>query len=513
MRNRFIIVFLFALLFAGEALFAFGKKQVEEEVIPINQEWSLCITAFDVSKMSPSWQTGGDTLTRNLATAVQDLYFRFRGEEESLDYQQYALAASRSKAASSIQQKRTERDLLLYKGEPAWKYEKELLNLDEAILKLEENYKLIDESPPVVEQMPRLKLIQANINGQFPEAPEKGGEYRFCNTQKADAFLVGTLSEYYDRVYLDIKLYTRFTRSFSYEDSLLFSPEDFREISTEVSNRLVFAVSELTPSAVIVHTTPTDAMVMIDETYMGQGEIERRIRSPGETEIIARADRHIPASIPLELVTGEISEVFVDLTPLGLNKYEIDAPQRPGSKVFLGSLYMGETPMTLELPSSEYSYVSIETSAGEVGSAILRGNTVVKGSPNFTKINDESGKVDFVTLFPGLNEQKRVEKTRRGFYGIYGAFWIALPASLLVSGIAGTYIASKDYASSTGMTVSDKVSSLATAGNIAKMATYGVIGGTLAAVLFQAFRYIKASGGEAAPIFKAPPKRSEDEIP
>ena len=81
MKIRILLFFLF-LAFAHE-LFAFGRKQAEEEKEPLNPEWTLCITAFDISALSPVWQTAGDTVTRALANSLQKLEFRLRDEEES----------------------------------------------------------------------------------------------------------------------------------------------------------------------------------------------------------------------------------------------------------------------------------------------------------------------------------------------------------------------------------------------------------------------------------------------
>jgi len=60
MKSKSILLFL--LFFTAlNGLFAFGNKQKEEEKKPVAGEWTLCITAFDVSAISPAGQTAGDT--------------------------------------------------------------------------------------------------------------------------------------------------------------------------------------------------------------------------------------------------------------------------------------------------------------------------------------------------------------------------------------------------------------------------------------------------------------------
>jgi hypothetical protein len=390
MRISIVFFFIFvALLFCPQELFAFGRKEVEEEKEPEHPEWSLCVTAFDTSAISLVWQAAGDTITRNFAGALQKLDFRVRGEKESSFHRHNSWAKSRSAAAEALSKKRTERDLLIFKGDPEWKYRKNLKTAEEAILTLEEKLAAVEALVPWIEEKPVFILNDKNKNGVFPAAPEPGKEKIFCAEQKADAFLAGTLSEYYGRIYLEVKMYTRYSDSYSYEDNVLFSSEDFNKALGEIGSRLTAAVSASVHSAVLVHVTPPEAMVLIDGVYLGQGEIEMHSRTPGKAEIAVLADNYIPVSVPLELNAGELAELFIDLTPLGLSVFEAETPDSPGSKVYRGSFFEGETPLALVLPRNEFSYISVETEEGEIGSAIYRDNSIVKGKPQFT-IKDET---------------------------------------------------------------------------------------------------------------------------
>jgi hypothetical protein len=491
MKSSFVFVLSFLALFTfGNELFAFGRKQAAEDKKPINNEWILCITAFDSSSMSPAWQNAGDNVVRSLAGTLQNLDLRFRGEKESGYYRNYALTKARAAASDALVKKRNERDLLIFKGDPEWKYRKDLKTVDAAILKLEEDLANVEVSP--VEEIPVLTLSEKNRAGTFPEPPKPGWEYRFCTEEKADAFLCGNLSEYYGRIYLEIKMYTRYTNSYSYEDNVLFSNDDFNKAMDELSGRLAVAATESFPSMVLVHTDPPDAMVLIDNSFASQGETEMRAHSPGMAEISVYAENYAPASFPLELNPGELAELFIDLTPLSIAAFEADVPASPGSKVFLGSLYVGEAPLTLELPRSKYTYISVETPDSEIGSVILKDNNMVKGNAQFARKDGDQGKADFFTVMPPLQEEKRVEKTRRSFYNTYGAFWIVLPVSLLTAGIAGTYIG-----------INENAELIQRGANIAW-------GTSLGLTFFQIFRYLYVSGGDSTPIVKVPPKANDE---
>jgi hypothetical protein len=492
MKNRlFFALLFFVFLTAGTELFASGKKQAEDKKTPLNPEWSLSITAFDTSAMSPSWQTAGDTVTRNLVSVMQNLSFRSRGDEENAYYSGYALAKSIASAADALARKRNERDLLIFRGDPLWRYERDLKTIDEAILKLEEELAKVEASVPAVEGLPVFILSEKNRNGTFPAPPRPGYENRFCTDEKVDAFLTGRLSEYYGRIYLETKLYTRYTGTYSYEDRVLFSSEDFNQALVEISDRIAARISEIIPSAILVRTVPSDAMILLDGAYIGQGEVEVRSHSPGLTELAVYAENHAPVSIPIELKPGEMAEVIIDLSPAGRSIFEIDTPDRAGSKVFLGSMYVGETPLTLELPRTQFSYVSVETSDGEIGSAIMRDNNMVRGSAQFVRNDEDWGRADILTSIPVTKEEKRVENTRRNFYTSYGAFWFILPASLLTAGIAETYIAANSYGDSNSLYTTIRTGA------------YGIMAASLGVTFWQIFKYLTVSGGDSTPINKA----------
>jgi len=489
-------LFFIVLVFLTAELFAFGRKQAEEEKAPLNPEWTFCITAFDTSAMSPSWQTAGDTVTRNLVGVMQNLSFRLRGDEESSYYSDYALARSVSQAADALARKRNERDLLIFRGDPAWKYRNDLKAVDAAILQLEEELLKAEASIPRVEGLPVFILSEKNREGTFPRPPEAGYENRFCTSEKVDAFLTGRLSEYYGRIYLETKLYTRYTGSYSYEDRVLFSSEDFNQALVEISDRIAARISEIVPSAILVRTNPSNAMILLDGAYLGQGEVEVRSHSPGLTELAVHAGNHAPISIPLELKPGEMAEVLIDLSPLGRNLFEVNTPDSPGSRVFLGSLYVGETPLTLELPRTQFSYISVETPDGEIGSAIMRNNNMVRGSAQFVRNDDDWGRADILTSIPVTKEEKRVENTRRNFYTSYGAFWFILPASLLTAGITETYINATNVPSSSLYTT-------------IRTGAYGVMAASLGVAFWQIFRYLTVSNGDSTPINRAGAKDEE----
>ena len=179
-------------------------------------------------------------------------------------------------------------------------------------------------------------------------------------------------------------------------------------------------------------------------------------------------------------------------------------------------MYVGETPLTLELPRTQFAYISVENSGGEIGSAVYRDNDLVKGSAHFTSINGSPGTMSFNTKAPVSPEEKRVDRARRGFYGAYGAFWVILPATLLTAGIAGNYITAHNYIAANYLYPDEydrrkEIYDKAILGRNISYAAYGVMGTALGITFFQIFRYLYISGGDSTPIVKAPKKSPETE--
>jgi hypothetical protein len=235
---------------------AFARPRAEDSGEILNKDWILCVTAFDISALSPERRTSGEVLIKELARNLSSLGRRFRPGEEMTYYLDYAWTKSRTDAAKALAAKRNERDALIYRGDPEWKYKKSLKTIDEELVKLGETLASLDGKLPRIEGIPAFKFADSNADGAFPAPPKEGAEYLFCVNQKADGFLKGKAVEYYGRIYLTIGLYTLYSRSYIYEDGIIFSPDDLGSAATELSGRLAGTLSSSGSAVIAVHSTP-----------------------------------------------------------------------------------------------------------------------------------------------------------------------------------------------------------------------------------------------------------------
>ncbi|MDR1617608.1 MAG: PEGA domain-containing protein [Treponema sp.] len=425
---RRFLPFLICLYLLPRAVF--GRGGVEEEPVYHHGEWILCITEFDVSAIPPSRRIAGEVMVRNLVESLNTVDRRIRVSREYAWYEDYTWTQGRQAAARALADKRGERDALLYKGEPSWRYRRNLKTIDGEIAELEEKLREAERNAPLVVAEPALKTTEGNTGGTFPAAPAAGEEYAFCRKEKADAFLAGSVAEFHNRLYVKLRLYTMYTDSWVYEDDILFSREDMNDASAELSGRLAAAVSGSAPAYVTVSTEPEDAMVLIDGAYAGRGRIPPREHIPGPVTVGISAEGHKPMTAELELEAGETAEITASLEPLGFSDVRIFVPGQPQAQIYQGALYVGDAPFTLRLPVNQYGYVSMEIPDGRFAQAIF--------------FNEEnSWEAGYFSLKPRVRrnpDERRVDKARRNYYWVWGGVWILGASAWFINGFSNAEI-------------------------------------------------------------------------
>ncbi|MFP3040413.1 PEGA domain-containing protein [Treponema primitia] len=406
-------------------VFGFGKAE-EEAAVAMNPEWALCITAFDVSSLPLPQQILGDLLMRRLAKSITDVHHRVRISDEYSYYRDLAWVRALEDAGKKLAAKRAERDLLIYKGYPGWRYKSELKTVDAAIKTLDEEYQKAEEAVMTIEYEPVFILTQENTGGLFPDPPSTGGEYHFCTNKKADAFVSGKISEFHGRIFLRIRMYTLYTRSFEYEDSFIFSTDDMGMVEDEMVGRLMAAISGAPASAISVKTDPENAVILVKENYAGQGDTGIREYPPGPVNVTAFADGYNSSSVSVDLAAGELTELQFKLQPVPKTSFDINFPNHDGASIYEGSLYMGMAPLTITTPVNQFEYIHAETPAGDRTAVIFRAGQTR----------------DVVTLpiaIPAGKDKKPLDTARRKYYGAWTHVWIALPVAFLLSGITLNY--------------------------------------------------------------------------
>jgi hypothetical protein len=474
--KRSVVVSALLLVFS---LPLFGKGKAEEAPAePLNPKWTLSITAFDVSALPSAQRVAGDILIRSLVSSLGSLHHRVRVSDEYSYYKDLAYIRALEDAGKKLAAKRTERDMLAYKGYPDWRYRSEVKTIDAAIKTLEEEYKKAEEAVINIAAEPEFTLTEENVQGTFPPAPAVGAEYQYCVSKKADAFVAGEVSEFHGRLYVNIRMYTLYTRSFEYEDTYIFSTDDLLMTEEEMAGRLIAAISGASPAAVSVKAEPGEAVILVRETFAGQGSAGVREHAPGPLDVAVFADGYAPMGTSVDLAMGELIDMEFRLHPTPETSFEIDFPSHEGALVYQGSLYMGRSPLTITAPLNQFEYIHAETSLGDTSAVVFRagqtGNVITM--PN---------------VIPRGIDPKPLGTARRRLYGGWTAFWIVLPAAFMASGFAATYKNAYAYAGNS------EVGATANAWNSVSTGLWIGFGGVAAYSLYRMIRYGRTASREA----------------
>jgi hypothetical protein len=408
LKKAMCILFLIFLI-SSMPLFAKGKSD-ETEAKTQNDEWFLCITSFDASSLPSDKTNISNVITRELVDRLSSISYRTRISPEYAYYEEYAWASARTTAAKNLSSRMEERSKLIYQGEADWKYRQSIKRMDVDIKKMREDLDEIDKNAPLINKEPAFKLYSGNIDLAFPEPPAKGGERRFCVAQKADAFLTGQITDFYGRYSLTLKLYTLYTRSFVWEDNFIFSYNDISITIDDITRKLMIILLGDDPSVLDIKTEPETALVLINQSFAGRGEISSMEYPPGKITVNVSAPDYDSLVLETELVSGELTQINIKLNPI--TYVNADISSKTQGHIYNGSLYVGESPLTIRLPVNNLEYVEMLADNGKKGSVVFK-----------TKDDIEYNQTLSLKMSQP-NKKGAVARQRRDYYWAWGGQWI-----------------------------------------------------------------------------------------
>jgi TolB-like protein len=408
MKKR--VCFLFLFLVSGTLVFAAGKAE-EPEIKTQNDEWLLCVTKFEVNSLPPERHVIADVITRAVIEKLNGINYRTRVSEEYAYYEQTAWARAHSGAARALAAKLEERASLVFRGDPGWIYRRNLEKIDADIEKLRLELEEMENNIPLINSEPVFGLVSDNKNLTFPASPVSGNEYRFCAGRNADGLLNGSVAEFHGRLVISLKLYTIHTRSFVWEDSIIFSQNDLDSALDEITGKLLAVLSGNQSSAITITPQPQDALVLVNRSFTGRSGAEPLEYPPGRVTVSASAPGHESLTLETELLPGEHTNVEISLRPIQYMNLEISGES--GARVYNGALYVGEAPLTLRLPVNTGEFIEIVSSDSSRGTAIFQ-------TPDMA---EASRSLDLRLNIPPASGY--VDRSRRAFYWAWGGTWLA----------------------------------------------------------------------------------------
>ncbi|MDR0410303.1 MAG: PEGA domain-containing protein [Spirochaetaceae bacterium] len=430
--KRALLCFIIAL---GGLSTVAAKGAQETKPAPVNDTWTLCITEFDISSLPQGRAVTAQIIMRYMLENIRSMDTRLWTSPEAAYYNNTARRKAESAAAKALRDKQAERDKLIFAGETERKYKQNLKKIDDELAVLRYNLEKAEAVPVTVAVSPAAKLTADNYNGIYPAPPAPGQEYYFCSAQKADAFLSGKITEYFGRIYLEIFLWSIYARKITYQDSIIFSPEDMKEGVGEISDKLFDYISGFLPAWLRVKAEPEGSIIVIDDYVAGESATEAIDFTPGTVSVTAFRQNYMTFKADVDLREGELADVTIELTPVPSSEFDVTLKDEGnavsltgeetltagGASVYDGALYVGETPLKMSAPFNEPKSLSVETPDGRVAQSVFH-------------VSEEP--IVFNPAFPPPED--RVSVARKKFYSAYGRFWIALPFAILGMGLNST---------------------------------------------------------------------------
>jgi len=413
-KVRLAVFFPLCILYAVCALqvFASGAAETQTaEAASQNNEWVLCITGIDSSSLPANRVNISGLVERKLVDKLSSIGYRTRVLPEYAYYEDYAWTRERSAAARSLAAKIEERSQFLFRGEPDWRYRRNIERLDKEIENLRTALETAESNAPAINNQPVFKLTQGNIDLSFPAPPQQGGESRFCSSQRVDAFLSGTISNFHGRYVLSVKLYALYMRAFVWQDSIIFSDEDIETAIAQITRKLIIVLSGSAPAAVSINAQPSDSLILINRSFAGRGETNVMEFPPGSILVTATSPNHESLTFETSLAPGELARININLNPIEYVDVEIYGSG--DNRIYHGAMYVGEAPFTLCLPLDTLEYVEMETSD-------LQRGTVVFHTPATSEVAQSLS----LNASPPL-QSGRVDRMRRHYYWSWGGVWIS----------------------------------------------------------------------------------------
>ena len=413
MRNR--ILFFIILFFSFNALLFSMGRQDEVEVKTQNNRWVLCISNFDSSSLPENKNNIAGVIMKKLVENLSAINFRTRLKTEYAYYEETAWLHARSEKAKAVAAKQNERSMLIFKGDSGWRYRRNLERIDEDIKKLYLELEEIDNNAPVINEQPVFGLVKDNLENKFPDAPITGNEYQFCLEHKSDALLTGSVIMFHERFVVTLRLYTIYTQSFLWEDSVIFSHDDLENAVDEYTRSLIIALSGSEPVILAVKAEPEETLLLINGAFAGRGETSKMEYPPGTITIDASAPEHKNLTFETELFSGDYTEIDINLRPVEYVNVEI--PGTFEGKIYHGALYVGEAPLTLRLPLNQMDYIELETHDNAKAAAV------------FHSFGEAELTHSLALPEPIQSAKGSVDRARRNFYWSWGGTWAAAAAA------------------------------------------------------------------------------------
>ncbi|MBI9103445.1 MAG: PEGA domain-containing protein [Spirochaetales bacterium] len=462
----FIIVYIFSM---GPL-----SSQTESDVFP--EKLRVGIARFERNNLPPAYDYLAESLPSEILefVSVCDTHTLTLREVEDLAYNKFSedIDTLRDEITSLRQQ----RDKLLFdKNRSEEKYAELSVSIEEkerALLGMDaQSHGLAGISIPLV-------LSEKNRQGEFLQ--KVAGNIENRNDDSIDYLIWGEIEYIEGLIYLYYEVYSFISGNRIFYKETVFLPENSADIISDDRDKLwtLFLGEEW--SRLIVNAEPIASRIRLDGGPWKMSRLESGFILPGLHEITISAYGFKAVTESIALAAGEELVLSFDLAPDFMSRIPVRSyPQ--GADVYLGSQWMGETPLFLNVPG-DFSRILLRKKGFDDYSYYIEGDSA-------TDLN--------IMLKKSIFDWDIYVKNKRDrFYQSLGGFFLSIPVTVFLYSGYSVYSNAYTTEKASGV-INDELGRLYDMGNICYYGYFGslfVNSVLFTDLVFKAIDYVRSAG-------------------
>ncbi|MDA3955893.1 PEGA domain-containing protein [Oceanispirochaeta sp.] len=416
MIRKLIPFFLFLISFP-----AFSQV-LDSSMLSIEKEtWNVGMSRFTGFNLDKKHEYLLTSLPLLLIENISDIENHQFSEEEK----EYYIHQHIDEQIISIEKSKSElhrqRDILLFSEKEKKDRQKLYDDLSlqmtgkEELLSLWEN--LSPEEIFMQESLPVLIESYADEGNQLIEL--RSGTQKYMDKEGLDLLLSGSIERVDDLFFLSFSCFNINNKMSLLDISRTAREEEIDSVLLEISDQVRTIILGRTWAGLNVSVTPENALISIDGKTLGVGSLLTKTLLPGFATVQIKTTGFQTQSQQIYLAPERIQSLEVNLTA-GESESLFIFSDPPGADVYMGALWIGQTPLFTERPAqleqlkiSKENYMSFFMSTRE-----LLGDSITV----------ELG----LTLY---DKEKKLKDSKSAFYRALGWFSLSVGVPLILSGI------------------------------------------------------------------------------
>jgi len=405
--NKSLFLLLFMLSFSF--LFASGKEdslsKAQEQAENDNDSWNVFL-------LEPESSADMDNLARSfvnqLHRELQNYDYHQLSEEEQNERREEQFLQQQNALFQQLERLIDQRDDLLFKKASSVDIDKKKGDIREQRALIAE---LKPESINVADRLPLNIMSFSEDQWLYPMDTDQWPE-------KSDRILKCRFIDLNDWFLLEIWLLDSRGNTLSRLFRDRGDTDQLAELQQKVKTQILDALLGRDWAAIDLKAEPVNAAVYSEDTLLGLGEVPLRQLTPGTINLTIKAPGYISKSLELNLQKGvnEPQSVVLEKKEPRIGYIETTPA---GADVYIGSRWMGVTPLGIELPEDNLS--------------------VLLSYPDYSQqylASNELKEHNVISLEPlKENWEEELEMKKKKYYNSLAAFTLSLIFPVVMQGV------------------------------------------------------------------------------